>query len=331
MYIFAFIGLLVGLALYAYGMRAQSVAVNYCAYAVAAVSSFCLWFTIVTHQVSTNLIVNAINGITIALIALWVGALYFFKDKDLIVRALLITVAAWINSSLFSHPSIYITVFALYVVGLFIYGVHSKQFLYRIYSYGFFVVLLGYVAQKYLLTRWVHPHNAIQLTYVFGLLTLLLFTVRGLFHKKQENLTPFERNKVEPMLHLVITIGILAWIRALIIIRFDEPQIPGSFFMQRFGGYSKEDTILLRTNITDIILRLYYALFAAITLAVGIVKKERGFIYLSAFLFLLVLYKIWCLLIGIQSTVNETVAATILGIFIVGFAHIYQKVRKRVE
>jgi hypothetical protein len=229
------------------------------------------------------------------------------------------------NAQFVIHPAVLSSVMMGAVIALFIAGTHYNNPSLRRYSYILFGIYAVYIAQKYVLTRWVHPHYTVQIVYVLGITFLGLMLIRSLFHTYKKQMNKFEITKIEPLLHLAIVFTVLALGRALIIVSFDTMQIPGSFFMKQFGGYNNTDPILIRTVATDVYLRIYYAIFASLLCSIGFIKKQKSLIVVSLLLVILVLHKVWCLLIGTQGIVDEAAAYALIGAILVLSVKAYRK------
>lgn len=181
----------------------------------------------------------------------------------------------------------------LFSVGLFLQNKTIRIFSYVCYGLGLLLIIITYKCN-----HLFHPQTSTILHSILGCIALTLGVARVCLYYAQTSsrLTPKEHRFLPLLFDTALAITLFIWGATAIILYFDRVSGQPSFFLKPFIEHSRAEDTLLRTDISQLLLTLYYFLYASITLCLGIRLRERALRCIGYCIAILAGYSTWVLI-----------------------------------
>ncbi|MGE0207016.1 MAG: DUF2339 domain-containing protein, partial [Candidatus Babeliales bacterium] len=289
----------------------------------------------------SSVIFNSINGslllvFVVYVLLSWLVEMYLnsFTTRECFVPSLVQGIACalpayWMHTHIWHFPY-HIIGLTIYSVVLFGAGVFFAKKLVRSMGYAFYLIALIYFGIEYSAKNLLNPYwhnelNGIFAAFVVGALCMLLA-----MEYMQKNLEKKELYYGIPCMRVVFAFLLGAWIRADIILYGDVLNMQGAFFTKRLMGYTVQDDYLVRQPLTDVMLTLFYALYAMAFIIVGLLYKIKEFRYIGLVASMIAIGKLWFIIMGMPETIQRIVAFLCVGILLMIISFFYQKMSKKI-
>lgn len=251
-----------------------------------------------------------------------------FLVPVLLESVAILTVIYWLHTPIWQRP-FHIIGLISYTLILFILDLFFDRKVMRQFSYVLCALAMVYFWWSYILHNLVNPHWALRLNGLFMTFVAVFASARcGLYFAKTKRDNK-EYELVRICLDVLLSFFIFAWIRANIIIQFDELSMKGTLFANRLVGYSLKHDVLTRTGMTNVVLALFYTAYSVLIIAIGLVKQNRAIRYLGLAIIVLALKKLAEVIWEMPDTAHRIVAFLVVGALLIGASFLYQRMRTR--
>ena len=289
-----------------------------------------------------SLIWNEINGALALIFVSFAFAVYLchqYKEQLLkeeflvpvfLESAAILTVVYWLHTPIWQHP-FHIIGLASYAFILFLLGLFYDRKLTRQFSYALCGLAMVYFWWSYILHNLVNPYWALRINMLFVTFVAVFSIARCAlcFAKAKRDSKEYETVRI--CLDVLLAFFIFAWIRANLIIQFDELSMKGTLFANRLVGYSLKHDTLTRTGMTNVVLTLFYTAYSVLLISIGLVKQNRAIRYLGLAIIVLALRKLAEVIFQMPDTIHRIIAFLVVGALLIGASFLYQKMRKRID
>jgi len=239
--------------------------------------------------------------------------LHAYEQKyvsDIFERGALIIGLSWFMSSVWKLPYNYIAL-TWYAVMIFCIGFTAsrRSWLYSSYGIALFNVLTIYLQYHFIIYH--QPWYIIHM--LFGSCAIATIIAYLLFERFHKHITEYE-SQTRLALKALIPASLFVWGRAGIM-----------------SYAAQQESSLMRREIEQTLLTIYYGLFAIITIGVGLIKREWALRYFGIGLIAVSLGKLWFIIMGISDTIHRMVAFLLVGILVIIALFIYQRLSKQLD
>ena len=202
----------------------------------------------------------------------------------------------------------------LFGVGLFLKNKSVRIFSYICYCLGLLLIVISYKCN-----HLFHPQTSIILHGILACTVLTLGIARFCVHyaHKFSRLSPKEHRFLPLILDTALAITIFVWGATAIILYFDRITGQPSFFLKPFVERNRAEDTLLRTDISQLLLTLYYFLYASVIISLGIRLRERMLRCIGYCITILAGYSTWVL---VQTTTHTyyIIFVILFGVLVLG-------------
>ncbi len=172
------------------------------------------------------------------------------------------------------YAPLYQIILLIYATGVIVAGMLTSKKSIRILGYVSYVATICFIVISYKCNHLLHPQTSIILhSLLIGILVsliILFLTVK--YYKK--NLSTKEYKILFQCLTIAIPLTLFIWGATAIILIFDRFSGQPSFFMKPFMEYSRAYDTIIRMDITQFLLTMYYMLFGFISIVLGVRYKN---------------------------------------------------------
>ncbi len=223
------------------------------------------------------------------------------------------------------HAPLYQSIPLAYATGLIAFGIIAQSKAMRILGYLSYISTLCFIIISYKCNHLLHPQTAITLhSLIISILVSLLFLF-FVVHYRKKHLSDKEQRFLPKSLGIAMVITFFIEGATTIILYFDRVSGQPSFFMKPFIEYSRAYDTLIRTDITQFLLTIYYMLFAFIILMLGMRYKNTIFSLIGYIVVVLAGYSSWVVARNAQNPAYLAVIS-ILGILLLGLGfYLYKR------
>lgn len=221
----------------------------------------------------------------------------------------LITVVYWLHTYIWKSPWSTIGL-AWYGFIVFCVGLYAARSLFT--RFGYFCVGLATTYFIFIHDTLLQGNYIAKLHILFFTLVTIFFVMHWLVQRRElgKNL---EALSVALITKVAALLFVIAWGRALIVAHWNTVE----------NGY------LVWTANTDVILTMYYGIFAVILIAVGLFWRDSAVRYIGLALIAVVLGKLWFIIIAMRETISRILAFLLIGTLLTFVSFIYQRVSKK--
>jgi hypothetical protein len=223
------------------------------------------------------------------------------------------------------HAPLYQIILLAYTTGLIVFGIIAQSKAMRILGYIFYISTLCFIIISYKCNHLLHPQTALTLHSLIISILVSLLLLFFIVHYRKKHLSNKEQRFLPKSLSIAMVITCFIEGATTIILFFDRVSGQPSFFMKPFIEYSRAYDALVRTDITQFLLTVYYMLFAFIMIMLGIRYKKTLFSLIGYIVVVLAGYSSW---VVARNTQNPTYLAviSILGILLLGLSfYLYKR------
>lgn len=261
--------------------------------------------------------------------------LHFARVEQLVLQVLPIvsvTIPAfWFVFTLNMYAPWNICGLAMYAGLLFVIGLYVNSFFLRTTSYWIFGIAFGLFVFRYKYNQLLHPDTYLKLNMLYATFAGVVLTALILTHTRKKMLDWREQGYLIQILSVVFALLIFSWGCTIIILNLDQLSKQSSFFLQPFMGYEQPKDILVRSQLTEVILTIYYGIFAVLLLLVGLMKRLRFVRYLGILIVILMLYKLFFIIMALEHMLGKIIAFLSTGILLIGASFLYQKMYRKLN
>lgn len=191
------------------------------------------------------------------------------------------------------HAPLYQIIPLIYATALIIIGILFKSIKVRITGYLCYIATLTVIIISYKCNHLLHPQTSIILHLLIMSILISLILIFVTMHYRKNNLSSTEKRLLPKSLTIAIPLTLFIWGAAAIILYFDRTSAQPSFFMKPFIEYSRAYDGLIRTDLTQFLLTMYYMFFAFVMIVLGIHYRNVFFRFIGYLVTIFAGYNGW--------------------------------------
>ncbi|MEX0940290.1 MAG: DUF2339 domain-containing protein [Candidatus Babeliales bacterium] len=252
---------------------------------------------------------------------------YEMRASGLLEIGLIFVIIYWLHTKVWQSPY-HILGLAFFSLLVFLIGIYDQRKIIRQCAYMVFGLSLFYFGLVYFFHNLVNPYWIIRLNILFLVFTIISFTYCYAVRKWFSVFGAKEYQIITIASDVGAAFFIFSWIRALIIINFDELSMHSSFFAKRLMGYSMKNDKLVRTEFTNILLIIYYIFYSIALIFIGLWQKSSQIRILGLTIIGFTVIRLLYMIMQSTHLIYKIIAFLVVGGLLIFASYLYNKIKK---